>query len=73
MSTLHTFPRLHSSSSSNNFFPSSASTEADSPSADPAPILPLFLFGLLAALGTSCLVCQVPAAFMYSWTAFLSE
>jgi hypothetical protein len=70
MSTLHTFPRLHASSSSDNFFPSTSSTEANSPSADPAPILPLFLFGLLAALGTSCLVCQVPAAFMYSWTAF---
>jgi hypothetical protein len=69
MSTLHTFPRLHASSSSDNVFPS-AHTHTRTPTSDSAPILPLFLFGLLAALGTSCLVCQVPAAFMYSWTAF---
>ena len=69
MSTLHTFPRLHASSSSDNVFPS-AHTHTRTPTSDPAPILPLFLFGLLAALGTACLVCQVPAAFMYSWTAF---
>lgn len=71
------FPRLRIpalssplSSASQNFFPSAASDEADSPSSDPAPILPLFLFGLLAALGTACLVCKVPAAFMHSWTSF---
>jgi hypothetical protein len=71
MSTLHAFPRLHANSSSTNkLHYTPVSLEADSPSTDPAPILPLFLFGLLAALGTSFLVCQVPAAFMHSWTAF---
>lgn len=70
MSTLHTFPRLHANASANTFRYTSASADTQTPSADPAPILPLFLFGLLAALGTACLVCQVPAAFMYSWTAF---
>ena len=68
MSTLHTLPRLHLSSSTE--FPLRPHSEADALAPDPAPVLPLFLFGLLAALGTACLVCRVPAAFMYSWAAF---
>jgi hypothetical protein len=69
MSTLHAFPRLHTTPSSTNF-PYAPSTDTDTATPDPAPVLPLYLFGLLAALGTACLVCQVPAAFMYSWLAF---
>lgn len=78
MSTLPSaFPRLPVAralssplSSTHNTFPSITSRDTTTPATDPSPVLPLFLFGLLAAFGTACLVCKVPAAFMSSWTAF---
>jgi hypothetical protein len=45
--------------------------ESANPSEDAASILPLFLFGLLAALGTAYLLCQLSDVYIHSWTEFL--